>query len=307
MGVTNHKTSSEYCCQKCGKSFKTPSRMIQHYQKDHSNSNLERTKEDLLLYIFVQTENDLVMSVKNNFDASIEACDKFSKDVQTIEKVLKEMKFRRVLCKNNAHNRCSMEKQAHCEIEPTMEECKFLLSKIFYFAQDQKLSEFEQTQNQEPNDQDQIEDMFVSPEVTYDHQEQNQEPKEENSWLTNDTLPGEQQNMFYEEEVHEEFESEVEQPNNSSDFVKKIQNKMLKKKLNPNDKVLVKKLQDFNTNYFKIKKLEISKQKRHFSKYNKSRKQFCDETGFSINLIKDLCERREFKIESKNGQWIITE
>ena len=56
--------------------------MIQHYQKDHSNSNLERTKEDLLLYIFVQTENDLVMSVKNNFDASIEACDKFSKDVQ---------------------------------------------------------------------------------------------------------------------------------------------------------------------------------------------------------------------------------
>ena len=59
-----------------------------------------------------------------------------------------------------------------------MQECEFLLSKIYYFAQDQKLSEFEQSQHyqaqdhQEPYDQDQIEEMVVSPE-TYCYQEQN--------------------------------------------------------------------------------------------------------------------------------------
>ena len=78
------------------------------------------------------------------------------------------------------------------------------------------------------------------------------------------------------------------------------------KKLNPNDQSLVKKLQDFNNEYFKIKKFEIRKQKRHLTKFNLRRSQFCKEMGIGINLMKDLCEK-EFKIESKDGQWIITE
>ena len=87
------------------------------------------------------------------------------------------MEYRRVMCKNNGHNRCSLEKQAHCELQPTVQECEFLLSKIYYLAKDQKLSEFEQSQHyqaqdhQEPYDQDQIEEMVVSPE-TYCYQEQ---------------------------------------------------------------------------------------------------------------------------------------
>ena len=79
-----------------------------------------------------------------------------------------------VMCKNNGHNRCSLEKQAHCELQPTIEECKFLLSKIYYFAKDQKFSEIQHylaQDHQEPYYQDQIEQMVVSPE-TYYYQEQ---------------------------------------------------------------------------------------------------------------------------------------
>ena len=78
------------------------------------------------------------------------------------------------------------------------------------------------------------------------------------------------------------------------------------KKLNPNYQSLVKKLQDFNNGYFKIKKFEIRKQKRHFIKFNLRRSQFCKEMGIGINLMKDLCEK-EFRIETKDGQGILTE
>ena len=87
--------------------------MIQHYQKLHSDSDLVRTKEDLLLYIPDELENELVIDVKNNFNAGIEACGQFSKNSDTIGKVSLAMEYRRVMCKNNGHNRCSLEKQAH--------------------------------------------------------------------------------------------------------------------------------------------------------------------------------------------------
>ena len=148
--------------------------MIQHYQKLHSDSDLVRTKEDLLLYIPDELENELVIDVKNNFNAGIEACGQFSNNSDTIGKVSLAMEYRRVMCKNNGHNRCSLEKQAHCELQPTIEECKFLLSKIYYFAKDQKFSEIQHyhaQDHQEPYYQDQIEQMVVSPE-TYYYQEQ---------------------------------------------------------------------------------------------------------------------------------------
>ena len=68
--------------------------MIQHYQKLHSDSDLVRTKEDLLLYIPDELENELVIDVKNNFDAGIEACGQFSKNSDTIGKVSLAMEYR---------------------------------------------------------------------------------------------------------------------------------------------------------------------------------------------------------------------
>ena len=72
--------------------------MIQHYQKLHSDSDLVRTKEDLLLYIPDELENELVIDVKNNFNAGIEVCGQFSNNSDTIGKVSLAMEYRRVLC-----------------------------------------------------------------------------------------------------------------------------------------------------------------------------------------------------------------
>ena len=46
----NVRDKPEYVCQKCKERFKISTKMVQHYAKEHKDSDLERTKEDLLLY-----------------------------------------------------------------------------------------------------------------------------------------------------------------------------------------------------------------------------------------------------------------
>ena len=284
----NVRDKPEYVCQKCKERFKISTKMVQHYAKEHKDSDLERTKEDLLLYSSDELEEHYRNDVKVNWKTGMESCENFSNDNVNIETIGKEILFRREMCKNMGHNRCTMEKKAHCEKEPTFYECRLLLRKLFFFAHDQKLNEKE-SQNwyglyQGANYEDQIE-VEKSPEL---------EPNQENSWIKD------QQIWVNTDENIGGFEVEKEEPNN----VSRVKRKLLK--LDACNPKIVKRLQDFKTEYHSIKSKDSNLRKKLFNKYNKSRKTFCTEQGIGVGLVKELCET-ELKIESKNGQWIITE
>ena len=55
--------------------------MVQHYAKEHKDSDLERTKEDLLLYSSDELEEHYRNDVKVNWKTGMESCENFSNDV----------------------------------------------------------------------------------------------------------------------------------------------------------------------------------------------------------------------------------
>ena len=96
----NVRDKPEYVCQKCKERFKISTKMVQHYAKEHKDSDLERTKEDLLLYSSDELEEHYRNDVKVNWKTGMESCEKFSNDNVNIETIGKEILFRREMCKN---------------------------------------------------------------------------------------------------------------------------------------------------------------------------------------------------------------